>query len=121
METTNSKKINDSPYLNRSSVKKLALGYARQHRAWKVSRVGSSFFQRMNAQVVQILTSEFEREETPLYIKRSAVKKLAKHMADSNNYTKKVDGAMLKRINERLKEFVTSEVQRHPSIGKTLE
>ena len=113
--------MNESPYLNRASVKKLAIQYAKENRAGKFTRVGTSFFDRINSQVVAILTVELEKEEVPLYIKRTEVKKLGKRIVDERGLKRKIDGATLKRINDRVREVIVGEVQRHPSIGKTLQ
>lgn len=113
--------MSDAPYINRAAVKKLAVGYSRTNRAGLFTRVGQSFFDRINSHVVQVLAAELEKDETPLYIKRSEVKKLAKRMIEERGLKRKVDGATLKKINERVKEIVTGEVQRHPSVGKTLQ
>ena len=109
------------PYINRSAVKKLAIRYSKSNRAGLFTRVGQSFFDRINSHVVQVLATELEREETPLFIKRSEVKKLAKRMIEERGLKRKLDGATIKKVNERIKEIVTSEVQRHPSVGKTLQ
>jgi len=113
--------MSEIPYINRAAVKKLALAYSRQHRAGKFTRVGESFFLRINSQVIQALVSELESESTPLYIKRSEVKKLAKRMIAERELKKKLDGGGLRKINERIKEIIAGEVQRHPSMGKTLQ
>jgi hypothetical protein len=113
--------MTDAPYINRAAVKKLAIGYSRTNRAGKFTRVGQSFFDRINAQVVAALAAELERDEIPLYIKRSEVKKLAVRMIEERQLKRKIDAATLKKINARIAEIITAEVQRHPSIGKTLE
>jgi hypothetical protein len=114
--------MSEVPYINRSAVKKLALRYAREHRpSNKFTRVGDSFFLRINSKVIQALVTELEGEAMPLYIKRSEVKKLAKRMITERQLQKKLDAGGLRKINERVKEIVTDEVQRHPSIGKTLQ
>ena len=113
--------MTDAPYINRAAVKKLAIGYSRTNRAGKFTRVGQSFFDRINAQVVSVLTTELEKDDVPLYIKRSEVKKLAARMITERQLKRKADGATLKKVNSRIAEIITAEVQRHPSIGKTLE
>jgi len=110
-------------YLNQAAVKRLALRYSKENRAGKFTRVGESFYNRINAQIVHIVAKALETDEVPLYIKRSEVKKLAQQMVAQNNLgkNKKLDGASLKRINDRVAEVIVSEVQRHPSTGKTLQ
>jgi len=113
--------MTDAPYINRAAVKKLAINYSKTNRAGKFTRVGQSFFDRINAQVVATLAVELEKESTPLYIKRSEVKKLASRMITERGLKTKLSGAILEKINSRVAEIITAEVQRHPSIGKTLE
>jgi len=59
---------------------------------------------------------------TPL-INRQAVKRMALELSKSNRAGKftRVSGEFLTRMNSRLDAFVQEEVQRHPSIGKTLK
>jgi hypothetical protein len=59
---------------------------------------------------------------TPL-LNRSAVKKLALHISQEQKAGKftRVGTEFLVRINSRLHNMVAEEVQRHPSIGKTLK
>ncbi len=59
---------------------------------------------------------------TPL-INRQAVKRIALELSKSNRAGKftRVSGDFLIRMNSRLDAFIQEEVQRHPSIGKTLK
>lgn len=113
--------MSEIPYINKAAIKKLALRYSRDTRAGKFTRVGETFFLRINSKVVGALAAELEREETPLYIKRSEVKKLGKRMIEERQLQRKLDGGALRKINERIKEIVADEVHRHPSLGKTLQ
>jgi hypothetical protein len=59
---------------------------------------------------------------TPL-INRSAVKKIALEYSATNKNGKftRVSKDFLERINAKLRVMIESEVQSHPSIGKTLQ
>jgi hypothetical protein len=111
----------ENNYINQAAVKKLAIRFSKENRAGKFTRVGSSFFERINAQVALILASELEREKEPLYIKRTEVKKLALRIMEERGMKQKLTGAALERINSKIKEVVVGEVHRHPSTGKTLQ
>ena len=59
---------------------------------------------------------------TPL-INRQAVKRMALELSKANRAGKftRVGSDFLIRMNSRLDAFIQEEVQRHPSIGKTLK
>jgi hypothetical protein len=59
---------------------------------------------------------------TPL-LNRSAVKKFALDLSKANRAGRfnRVSLEFLERINARLKNIIREEVQRHPSLGKTLK
>ena len=111
----------DSPYLNRAAVKKLALQLSRKTRNGKFTRVGSTFFERLNRAVATMVASELKAEAPPLYINRTAVKKLAEKVADNEGLDVTINGVLLDRINRKFVEVVSSEVHRHRSVGKTLQ
>lgn len=111
----------ESNYINESAVKRLALKCSKESRAAKFKRVGSSFYSRINAQVPHVLAAELEKEEVPFYIKKTEVKKLAQRMVEEKGIKRKLDGATFKKVNDRIREIIAGEVQRHPSIGKTLQ
>jgi len=52
--------MNTTPFINRSSVRRLALDYAKSNRADKFTRVGKSFFERIDAKVRNIIISEVQ-------------------------------------------------------------
>lgn len=60
---------------------------------------------------------------TTFLIKKRAVKRMALELSKSNRAGKftRVSGEFLIRMNSRLNAFIQEEVQRHPSIGKTLK
>jgi hypothetical protein len=53
--------MNTTPFINRSSVRRLALDYAKANRAGRFTRVGKEFFSRIDAQVRNIITGEVQR------------------------------------------------------------
>lgn len=53
--------MNTTPFINRSSVRRLALDYAKANRAGRFTRVGKEFFTRIDAQVRNMITSEVQR------------------------------------------------------------
>jgi hypothetical protein len=53
--------MNTTPYINRSSVKKLALHYSASNRAGKFTRVSKDFLERINAKVAGIISEEVHR------------------------------------------------------------
>jgi hypothetical protein len=59
---------------------------------------------------------------TPL-LNRSSVKKLALEFSQKNRAGKftRVSKDFLERVNRKLAELIASEVQAHPSVGKTLQ
>ena len=113
--------MSDTPYINNAAVKKLALQFAKNNRAGKFTRVGSTFFERLNANIVNAVALELKAEETPLYINRTEVKKLAAKIIENEGIDKDINGPFLDRINRRLIEIINNEVHRHPSVGKTLQ
>jgi len=113
--------MSDTPYINNAAVKKLALQFARNNRAGKFTRVGSTFFERLNANIVNIIASELKSEDTPLYINRTEVKKLAAKIIQNEGVDKDINGPFLDRINRKLIDLIGAEVHRHPSVGKTLQ
>jgi hypothetical protein len=60
---------------------------------------------------------------TTPYINRAAIKKLALDYAKANRAGRftRVGKEFFERINSKVRNLVTSEVQSHPSIGKTLK
>jgi len=59
---------------------------------------------------------------TTPYINKSAVKKLALEYAKANRPKFTRAGlSFFERINAKLRNIIISEVQSHPSIGKTLK
>jgi hypothetical protein len=111
----------ESPYLNRAAVKKLALQFARNNRAGKFTRVGASFFERLNSQVSAMIAAELKSESHPMYINCTAVKKLAENIAKNERLDTPINGIILDRINRKLIDTILNEVHRHPSVGKTLQ
>ena len=110
-----------TPYLNDSAVKKLALQFSKKNRAGKFKRVGSSFLERINSQVVVMIAAEVKSEEDPCFLNKTEVKKLAERIVHDQKVDRKVNGVIIDRINRKLVEMVQGEVHRHPSIGKTLQ
>lgn len=53
--------MNSTPFINRSSVRKLALDYSKANRAGRFTRVGKEFFQRIDARVRVMITDEVQR------------------------------------------------------------
>ena len=53
--------MNTTPYINRSSVKKLALHYSEVNRARKFTRVSKDFLERINARVAAMISDEVHR------------------------------------------------------------
>ena len=60
---------------------------------------------------------------TTPYINKAAVKKLALEYAKANRAGRftRVGKEFFERINAMVRNVITNEVQRHPSIGKTLK
>jgi hypothetical protein len=56
--------MNTTPFINRSSVRRLALDYSKTNRAGKFTRVSKEFFSRIDAQVRNIITAEVQRHPT---------------------------------------------------------
>jgi hypothetical protein len=52
--------MNTTPFINRRTVRKLALDYAAANRAGRFTRVGKSFFERVDARLRNIVTSEVQ-------------------------------------------------------------
>lgn len=51
----------NTPFINRSSVRRLALDYAKANRAGRFTRVGKEFFERIDARVRIMVTDEVQR------------------------------------------------------------
>ena len=112
--------MSDTPYINNAAVKKIALRYSRRHKSGKFTRVGSSFFDKINAQVAAMVMSELRAEEPPLVINRTTVKKLAAKVKENTGSENDINGVVLDRINRRIIEIIEGEVFRHRYVGKTL-
>jgi hypothetical protein len=52
--------MNNTPFINRRAVRQLALDYAKANRAGRFTRLGKSFFERIDAKVRNIVTSEVQ-------------------------------------------------------------
>jgi hypothetical protein len=97
--------------INRSAVKKFALKVSRERRANKFDRVGTDFFENIEAQVEAVIRSiaihipdgQLEPDDDREFITGAAMEKLRQ------------------RLNQRAKSIVQGSVIRHPSIGKTLK
>lgn len=56
--------MNTTPFINRSSVRRFALDYSKTNRAGKFTRVGKSFFERVDAKIRNIISSEVQSHPT---------------------------------------------------------
>ena len=53
--------MNTTPFINRSAIRRLALDYSKNNKAGRFTRVGEEFFNRINAMVRNMVTSEVQR------------------------------------------------------------